>query len=176
MPPGKPLCKGKLPLITQRVWITAIWWRQGEISNSLTNASPHVLWQVIMMNCTYSNYALRKSESEVKVLVAQLCLILCDPMDCSPPGFSVHGILQARILEWIAIPFSRGLPHPGIKTWSPAFQADSLPSEPLGKPWWRQSKSNLEEEGLDYSRQTDLDQLRYWPWWENCRISGREER
>ena len=87
-----------------------------------------------MMNCTYSNYALRKSESEVKVLVAQLCLILCDPMDCSPPGFSVHGILQARILEWIAIPFSRGLPHPGIKTWSPAFQADSLPSEPLGKP------------------------------------------
>ena len=56
------------------------------------------------------------------------------PMDCSLPGFSVHGILQARILEWIAIPFSRGLPHPGIKTWSPAFQADSLPSEPPEKP------------------------------------------
>ena len=36
---------------------------------------------------------------EVKVLVAQLCLTLCDPMDCSPPGSSVHGILQARILE-----------------------------------------------------------------------------
>ena len=32
----------------------------------------------------------------------------CDPMDCSPPGFSVHGIRQARILEWVAIPFSRG--------------------------------------------------------------------
>ena len=42
------------------------------------------------------------------VLVAQSCLTLCDPMDCSPPGFSVHGILQARILEWIAMPFSRG--------------------------------------------------------------------
>ena len=40
--------------------------------------------------------------------VAQLCPTLCDPMDCSPPGSSVHGILQARILEWIAIPFSRG--------------------------------------------------------------------
>ena len=40
---------------------------------------------------------------EVKVLVAQLCPTLCDPMDCSPPGSSVHGILQARILEWIAI-------------------------------------------------------------------------
>ena len=43
-----------------------------------------------------------------KVLVAQLCLTLCNPMDCSPPGLSVHGILQARILEWVAIPFSRG--------------------------------------------------------------------
>ena len=41
-------------------------------------------------------------------LVAQLCPTLCHPMDCSPPGFSVHGILQARILEWVAIPFSRG--------------------------------------------------------------------
>ena len=44
----------------------------------------------------------------VVVLVAQSCPTLCDPMDCSPPGSSVHGILQARILEWIAIPFSRG--------------------------------------------------------------------
>ena len=42
----------------------------------------------------------------VCVLVAQLCPALCDPMDCSPPGSSVHGILQARILEWVAIPFS----------------------------------------------------------------------
>ena len=41
------------------------------------------------------------------VLVAQLCLILWDPMDCNLPDFSVPGILQVRILEWIAIPFSR---------------------------------------------------------------------
>ena len=40
--------------------------------------------------------------------VAQLCPTLCDPMDCSPPGSSVHGISQARILEWVAIPSSRG--------------------------------------------------------------------
>ena len=40
--------------------------------------------------------------------VVQLCLTLCDPMDCSPPGSSVHGILQARILEWVAISFYRG--------------------------------------------------------------------
>ena len=42
------------------------------------------------------------------MLVAQLCLTLCDPMDCIPPDSSVHGILQGRILEWIAILFSRG--------------------------------------------------------------------
>ena len=41
------------------------------------------------------------------MLVAQLCLTLCDPVDCSPTGSSVHRILQARILEWVAIPFSR---------------------------------------------------------------------
>ena len=48
----------------------------------------------------------------VSVLIAQLCLILADPMDCSPPGSSVHGILQARILEWVAISFSRGSSQP----------------------------------------------------------------
>ena len=41
--------------------------------------------------------------------VAQSCLTLCNPMDCSPPGSSIHGILQARILEWVAISFSRGI-------------------------------------------------------------------
>ena len=46
--------------------------------------------------------------------VAQLCPILCDPMDCSLPAFSVHGILQARMLEWVAISYSRDLPEPGI--------------------------------------------------------------
>ena len=49
----------------------------------------------------------------VKVLVAQLCLTLCESMDYSPPGFSVHGILQTRILEWVAISFSRGSSRPG---------------------------------------------------------------
>ena len=49
--------------------------------------------------------------------VIQLCPTLCDPMDCSPPGSSVHGILQARILEWVAIPFSRGSSWPRNQTW-----------------------------------------------------------
>ena len=68
-------------------------------------------------------------ESEVKVLVAQSYLTLCDPMDCSPPGSSV--ILQARILEWLPCPPPGGLPNPGIEPGSPAFQANSSPSEPL---------------------------------------------
>ena len=68
------------------------------------------------------------------MLVAQSCLTLCDPIDCSLPSFSVHGIPQARMLECIAIPFSREHPNPGIEPWSPALQADSLPSEPPGKP------------------------------------------
>ena len=67
----------------------------------------------------------------------QPCLTLCNPMDCSPPGSSVHGILQARILEWVAMPSSRELPHPGIKLASlaaPALQADSLLLSHQGSP------------------------------------------
>ena len=62
-------------------------------------------------------------ESPVCVLVTPLCLTLCDPMDCSPPGTSVHGILQARILEWVAIPSSRG--SSGPRNQNPA-SADGL--------------------------------------------------
>ena len=67
-------------------------------------------------------------------LVVQLCLSLSDLMDCSPPGSSVHGILQARILEWLPFPSPGDLPDPGIEPRSPALQADALTSEPPGKP------------------------------------------
>ena len=73
---------------------------------------------------------------KVKVLVIQSCPTLCDPMDCSRPGFSVHEILQARILEWVTISFSRVyLSKSGIKPGSPAMEADSLPSEQPEKPY-----------------------------------------
>ena len=55
-------------------------------------------------------------ESESVSEVAQSCPTLCDPMDCSLPGFSVHGILQARILEWVTISFSRGSSRPRDQT------------------------------------------------------------
>ena len=54
---------------------------------------------------------------EVNVLVAQSCQTLCDPLDCSPPGSSVHGVLQARILEWVAMPYSWGIFPPNDRTW-----------------------------------------------------------
>ena len=66
--------------------------------------------------------------------VTQLYPTLCDPMDYSLPSSSVHEILQARILEWVAISYSRGSSQPGIKPQSPSLQADSLPSELPGKP------------------------------------------
>ena len=52
----------------------------------------------------------------MKVLVAQWCPTLCDPLHCGPPGSSVHGILQARILEWVAISYSRGSLQPRDQT------------------------------------------------------------
>ena len=61
--------------------------------------------------------------------MAQSSPTLRNPMACSPPGFSVHGILQARIVEWLPVPSPEELPNPGIEHWSPALQADSLPFE-----------------------------------------------
>ena len=60
-------------------------------------------------------FGVRGTQS-VSVLVAQSCLTLCNPMDCSLPGSSVHGILQARILEWVAMPFSTGSSQPRDQT------------------------------------------------------------
>ena len=53
---------------------------------------------------------------KVKAVVTRSCPTLCNPVDCSPPGSSVHGILQARILEWSTIPFSRGSSQPRDQT------------------------------------------------------------
>ena len=66
---------------------------------------------------------------KVKVKVTESCPTLCDPMD-----YTVHGILQARILEWVALPFSRDLHNPRIEPRTPALQVYSLPAEPQEKP------------------------------------------
>ena len=81
----------------------------------------------------------RECSYHLKALVAQSCLTLCDPMNCSPPGSSAHGILQARILEWVPIPFSRGSSWPRDWAWL-SHVAGWFFTEPLGKSIWRGAK------------------------------------
>ena len=73
------------------------WWSKTGLSDSTTGS--------LSLSCV-----------KVQVLVIRSCLTLCDPMDCSPPGSSVHGICQARILEWVPIPFSKGSSQPRDQT------------------------------------------------------------
>ena len=64
------------------------------------------------------------------VLVTKSCMTLCDPMDCILPGSSLHGILQATVLEWVAISFSRGSFQPRDQTRVSCTVGRFLPSEP----------------------------------------------
>ena len=123
------------------------WLQSGPFSPGLSTAeiSKQILRDKLRCNCI-------TSQAELKSW-SQSFPALCDPMDCSPPGSSLHGIFRAWILEWVAISFSRGssqprheywsglpfpspgdLPDPRIKPGSPALWADALPSEPPGKP------------------------------------------
>ena len=88
----------------------------------------------ISRNCLTGQ--LRKYMIIVVVVVLSLCHVqpFCNPMDCSLPGSSVHGILHARILEWVAIPFSKESSNPGIKSMSPASAGGFFTTEPRGKP------------------------------------------
>ena len=89
---------------------------------------------ISLQSFLFPNKCIKKSMC-VKSL--QSCLTLCNPMDCSPPGSSVHGILQARILEWVAMPSSRGSSPPRDWTRVSCFlcwQMGSLPPGPPGKP------------------------------------------
>ena len=64
----------------------------------------------------------------------QLCPTPCDPMECSPPGSSVHGILQARVLEWVAMPSSRESSRPRDPTCISCIAGGFFTAEPPGKP------------------------------------------
>ena len=92
-----------------------------------------IKWWAIIIYYLVSSSSLKHLkllESEV----AQSCLTLCYPVEYNPPGSSVHEILQARILEWVAIPFSRGSSQ--LRDWTQVSHnaGDSLPAGPQGKP------------------------------------------
>ena len=70
----------------------------------------------------------------MRASLLQSSLTLWDPMDCDPPGSSVHGILQARILEWVAIPFFRGSSHPRDRAQVSCTAGGFFTTEPPGKP------------------------------------------
>ena len=90
----------------------------------LENYMDRKTWQVIVHGIAksrtwpndWTNIFLGSQYLYLRVKVSQSCLTLCDPMDCSLPGSSVCGILQARILEWAAVPFSRGSSQPRDRT------------------------------------------------------------
>ena len=89
-------------------------------------------------------------------LHAQSCLTLCNSTDCSPPGFSGHGILQARILEWVAISSSGGSSWP--RDWTHISQAGSLPFESPGRPMLINTHSlNIPTELLKAKWNNDAD-------------------
>ena len=101
---------------------------------------------------------------KVEVKIIQSCLTLCDPMD-----YAVHGILQARILEWVAFPSPGDLPNPGIQPRSPALWADSLPAELRGKPSITQQLFGIFFPGrialnlLNYHFKTSIVSLKCYP-------------
>ena len=99
----------------------------------------------------------------MKVLVAQSCLTLWGPMDyyCSPGSF-VHGILQARIQEWVTIPSPGDLPGSVSKPKFLALKADSLPSEPPGKPIQYKGHHNPQEAVIFKLERLDNMRAKEW--------------
>ena len=86
---------------------------KGETSSSFVKNSSHSHLASMSPPCSAISFDLWEKKSEV----TQLCPALCDPIDCSLPGSSIHGIFQARVLEWAAISFSRGSSWPRDWTW-----------------------------------------------------------
>ena len=98
------------------------------------------IWKSVPTLCICSNPNFSQSLADAceRAKSLQLCPTLCDSMDYSPPGFSVHGILQARILEWVAIPFSRGSSQPRAQTHVSCISCIGgrfFTPEPPGKSW-----------------------------------------
>ena len=102
--------------------------------SSLPLVLPWFLWCVhLKFSYTYP-WDMKQSVGCLHVKSFQSCPTLCNPMHCSPPGSSVHGILQARILVWVAISSSRGSSPPRDRTWVSCVAGRLFIAEPAGKP------------------------------------------
>ena len=122
------LCRDKHVLSFTRSWTCSCWYMEMP-----------VLYTLPMWDNETRRKRITLASSRVKVLVTQSCPTLCDPVGCSPPGSSVHGILQARVLEWIVISFSRGSSQPRERTRVSCVADRFLPSEPQGNQEWEQA-------------------------------------
>ena len=114
------------------VWVSSRSWGWIENSGVLQSMGSQRVrhdWVIelnwLALRCIFSAAFVKVNEAKVP----QSCLTLCNPVD-----YRVPEILQARILEWVALPFLGDLPNPGIKPRFPSLLADSLPAEPPGKP------------------------------------------
>ena len=87
----------------------------------------------LLLCSSFSRFSFSYSGSFVCVLVSQSCPTLCNPVDCSAPGSTVHGIFQAGILSGFAFPSPGNLPNPGTELGSPALQVDFSPDGLPGK-------------------------------------------
>ena len=97
--------KASAVLLRSFNWMNQAHWDYLKQSPLFKN--PHALWMLITFTKYLHSNTYIVGKKKVKVFIAQLCPTLCSPRDCSPPGSSVRGNLQARILEWVAMPFSR---------------------------------------------------------------------
>ena len=129
---GNPLqcsCLEKIPGTGERGGLSSMEsHRVGHDWSDLAAAAAY--FNILIANLVYFSCACVNAKS------LQYCLTLWDPTDCSLSDSSVHGILQARILEWVAMPFSRDLPNPGIKPTSAAsfaLASGFFTTEPPGK-------------------------------------------
>ena len=85
--------------------------------DKLTNKDFKMKGRIISQSCRQGTRHWDPARRCLCMLVAQSCLILCNPLDCSPPGSSVHGILQAGIPEWVSMPSSRASSQPRDQSW-----------------------------------------------------------
>ena len=137
-----PLWDGCLAFLLEHVQVALSFWENTSYCWS-TDGEKCMLqiswnWPLVFLFLTEIR---RLSLAFYLYIVPSLCPTLCNPMDCSLPGSTIHGILQARILKWVTVPFPGDLPDPGSSLGSPhchwgCFTCQFYYLSPQGNPHW----------------------------------------